>query len=44
MSEKGYIGRIPNSGTMAVKAPHQQKPVRKGTVVKKGNDLRTGKK
>ena len=24
MSEKGYIGKIPNSGNMDVKAPHQQ--------------------
>lgn len=44
MSEKGYIGRIPNAGGMDVKAPHQQKPARNGTVVKTGTDLRTGKK
>ncbi len=43
MSEKGYIGKIPNSGNMNVKAPHQQTQPKKGTVVK-GNDLRTGKK
>ena len=43
MSEKGYIGKIPNSGNMDVKAPHQQTQPKKGTVVK-GNDLRTGKK
>lgn len=43
MSEKGYIGKIPNSGTMDVKAPHQQTQRGKGTTVKKGADLRTGK-
>lgn len=43
MSEKGYIGKIPNSGNMDVKATHQQTQPKKGTVVK-GNDLRTRKK
>ena len=43
MAEKGYIGRIPNSGNMNVKAPHQQTSPKKGTMVK-GGDLRTGKK
>lgn len=42
MAEKGYIGRIPNSGNMDVKAPHQQTPPKKGNVTK-GKDLRTGK-
>ena len=43
MSEKGYIGKIPNSGNMDVKAVHQQTSTKKGTVVR-GTDLRTGKK
>ena len=41
MADKGYIGRIPNSGNMDVKAPHQQVSPKKGTVVR-GSDLRTG--
>ncbi len=38
----GYVGQIPNSATMNVKAPNQVKenPTPK---VKKGKDLRTGK-
>ncbi len=43
MSEKGYIGRIKNSGTQVVKAPNQSTDRKTGTV-KKGNDLRSGKK
>lgn len=43
MDKKGYIGRIPNSGSMNVKAPNQTAGPKKGTVVK-GGDLRTGKK
>lgn len=43
VSEKGYIGKIPNSGNMDVKAVHQQTSPKKGTVVR-GTDLRTGKK
>lgn len=43
MDKKGYIGRIPNSGSMNVKAPHQTTSPKKGTVIK-GGDLRTGKK
>ncbi len=42
MDKKGYIGRIPNSGNMTVKAPNQTTSPKKGTVVK-GGDLRTGK-
>ncbi len=42
MEKKGYIGRIPNSGNMDVKAPHQTTSPKKGTVTK-GGDLRTGK-
>ena len=43
MSEKGYIGKIPNGGNMDVKAVHQQTSPKNGTVVR-GTDLRTGKK
>lgn len=39
----GYIGRIKNSGTQIVQAPHQSTDAKKGTV-KKGGDLRGGKK
>lgn len=39
---KGYIGRIQNSGTQVVKAPHQITATKTGTV-KTGQDLRTGK-
>lgn len=42
MPEKGYIGKIPNSGNMDVKAVHQTTSPKKGTVVR-GTDLRTGK-
>lgn len=41
--KKGYIGRIQNGGSQVVQAP-QQKVSRKANVVKKGSDLRTGKK
>lgn len=43
VESKGYIGRIKNSGTQVVKAPHQTTAAKKGTV-KKGGDLRSGKK
>ena len=38
----GYIGRIPNSPTMKVEAPHQ-KVNSKNPVMKTGKDLRAGK-
>ena len=41
--KKGYIGRIRNGGSQVVQPPHQHVD-RKKNVVKKGNDLRTGKK
>lgn len=41
---KGYEGKIKNSGTMHVKAPHNGKDSVKGNVRITGNDLRTGKK
>lgn len=43
MEKKGYIGRIKNSGTQVIQAPHQSTEAKKGTV-KRGRDLRTGKK
>lgn len=44
MSDKsGYIGRIKNTGSQAVKAPNQSTEGKK-SVVKTGTDLRTGKK
>ena len=39
----GYIGKIKNTGSQVVQAPHQNSPQKKGTVVT-GKDLRTGKK
>lgn len=39
----GYAGKIKNSGTQVVKAPHQSTDAKKGTV-KKGGDLRSGRK
>lgn len=43
MKDNGYIGKIKNGGTQAVKAPVQHTDGKKG-VVKTGNDLRTGGK
>ena len=43
MEKSGYAGRIKNSGTQVIKAPHQSTDAKKGTV-KKGGDLRAGKK
>ena len=43
MSEKGYTGRIKQSGSQVVKAPNQINDRKTGTV-KTGSDLRTGKK
>lgn len=42
MKEKGYIGRIGNSGTQDVKAPNGSGGNRKGTKRITGSDLRTG--
>lgn len=39
----GYVGTIPNSGTMSVKAPNQVSKPAKDKVIK-GTDLRSGKK
>lgn len=38
------LKRIKNSGAQEIKAPNSQKGVAKGTVVQRGQDLRTGKK
>lgn len=40
--QKGYIGRVQNTGTQVVKAPHQITAAKTGTV-KTGKDLRSGK-
>lgn len=37
-----YIGRIKNTGTQRIQAPHQKKDSSKGKV-QRGKDLRTGK-
>lgn len=39
----GYVGKIKNTGSQVVQAPNQTTLQKKGTV-KKGSDLRTGKK
>ena len=43
MAGNGYAGKIKNGGSQVVKAPNQSKDHKK-SVVKTGNDLRTGKK
>ena len=43
MKEGGYAGKIKNGGTQVVQAPKQTTDQKRGTV-KKGSDLRTGKK
>lgn len=40
---KGYIGKIGQGSTQVVTAPAQSAPAKTGTV-KKGGDLRAGKK
>lgn len=40
--QNGYVGRIQNTGTQVVKAPHQITAAKTGTV-KTGKDLRSGK-
>ena len=42
-SKSAYIGKIKNSATQNVKAPHQTTDAKKATV-KTGKDLRCGKK
>ena len=43
MADKGYIGKIKNSGTQVVTAPHQNKGKSGTRKVIKGTDLRAGK-
>ena len=43
MAEKGYAGRIAQTGSQTVKAPGQIAPKKGGGKVKKGEDLRVGK-
>ena len=43
MAEKGYVGRIKNSGTQSVKAPHGGGGSHKGSQRISGEDLRSGK-
>lgn len=42
-SAHGYIGRIANTGTQVVEAPHQKVSKKTGTV-RTGKDMRTGSK
>ena len=44
MKEKGYVGRIQNSGTQNIKAPNGSRPAPKGSTRITGSDLRTGGK
>lgn len=44
MAEKGYIGKIGNTGAQVVKAPVSAGTKKGSGTVKKGNDLRTGGK
>ena len=43
MAEKGYIGKIKNTGTQIVKGPYSGGQKKGKNVVKTGNDLRNGK-
>ena len=40
---RGYVGKIANTGTQEVKAPHQVKARGGKSKVKTGKDLRSGK-
>ena len=42
--DKTYAGRIGQTGSQVVKAPNQLAPKKGGGKVKKGEDLRTGRK
>ena len=44
MADKGYAGKIAQTGSQQVKAPAQVAPKKGAATVKKGTDLRTGKK
>ena len=43
MAEKGYAGKIKNSGTQVVKGPYSGGQKKGKSTVKTGDDLRTGK-
>ena len=43
MAEKGYIGKIGNTGAQVIKAPVATNNKKGTATVKTGNDLRTGK-
>jgi len=43
MAEKGYVGKIKNSGSQVVQAPNQSKGKSGTGKVIRGTDLRTGK-
>lgn len=41
MADKGYAGKIAQTGSQVVNAPAQISPKKGKSTVKKGNDLRT---
>jgi hypothetical protein len=41
VADKGYAGKIAQTGSQTVKAPAQVSPKKGKSTVKKGNDLRT---
>lgn len=43
MAEKGYAGKIKNSGTQVVKGPYSGGQKKGKATVKTGKDLRSGK-
>jgi len=43
MAEKGYIGKIGNTGTQKVQAPHAPNAAKGKSEVKRGEDLRNKK-
>ena len=43
MAEKGYAGKIKNTGTQSVKGPYAGGQKKGKAAVKTGNDLRNGK-
>ena len=40
VKDKGYIGRIANTGPQVVEAPHKPNAPRGKSIIHKGNDLR----
>lgn len=43
MAEKGYAGKIAQTGSQTVKAPAQISPKKGKSTVKTGDDMRNGK-